>query len=154
MNVDNIRLLIERLRTVEHSVERTPTQQTNKFWMNVLTYECGTPACIAGWAAWYALEMPETMTPINTNIERRAAEWLGLDYSWCMSYLFYPSAWLFWDAIQPEHAIAALQNILDAGPNNYEVLTGPLLWGMTRDEITEVEAQWNEHSDETEWVEA
>ena len=148
MNVDNIKLLIERLRTVEHSVNRTTEKQPNKFCMNMLTYDCGTPACIAGWATWYALEMPEYLCPVNTNIERRAAEWLGLDYEWCSNYLFYPRAWSFWDAIQPEHAIAALENILAAGPNNYNVLTGALLWGLTRDEIQEIEQEWVVNSDD------
>lgn len=50
-------------------------EQAKDFDMSKFNHECGTPACIAGWAAW--LEAGETPVP-NRDVAPRALAFLGV----------------------------------------------------------------------------
>lgn len=140
MNVDNIKLLIERLNNVRN-IDDPHSTKPNGFNMNYIKYNCGTPACIAGWAAWYQLGKPEVLGD-GVRAEQRAAEWLGIRLDWAMEHLFYPKWWVTWEAIRPSDAVEALTNIMEAG-DNYMALRDGELWGMNSDERAHVEADYD-----------
>lgn len=141
MNHRNIKKLITRLK----KTTPTPSDETGTvklgFNMEDFTHECGTPACIAGWATSMSRNQNEFANRGAINFSSEAAAWMGLDFDWCTSHLFYPHAWENWEAIEPKHAVKALENILKAG-ECYTELHGAKLWGMTDRRIEQAEARW------------
>ena len=75
---------VERLKQVRDVIASSPDQ----YDQGIFAHECGTPACIAGWAASLSLKSGETLTwacvatgvrsdRVDT-IPNRAAMWLDL----------------------------------------------------------------------------
>ena len=73
---------VERLRQVRDAIASDPDQYDQGHYVN----ECGTPACIAGWAVYLSLKPGETLDDglVNTRVgpfdtvHDRAKKWLGL----------------------------------------------------------------------------
>ena len=75
---------VERLKQVRDVIASNPDQ----YDQGIFTHKCGTPACIAGWAAHLSLQDGEQLTwacvatgvqsdRVDT-IHNRAGKWLGL----------------------------------------------------------------------------
>lgn len=114
MNKERLNKLADVIETLELDV-RCYSKERNKFCMDFLYYDCGTPSCIAGWAAAQALAT--SRLPDELNVERTAAEWLDLPYRWAMKHLFYPSDYVgfhFAD-VQPRDAAAVLRYVAEIG---------------------------------------
>lgn len=79
MNKERILALADLIETISDSPNSFAIEG---FDMRYVTHECGTPSCIAGWAAWEAQGRPEYVQDPNVrdfySIERQAAEYLGL----------------------------------------------------------------------------
>jgi hypothetical protein len=119
----------ERILKLADIIEKQPhttPQQPDGFTMSNWTHDCGTPACICGWAN-HELNK-ETSSDIWLGDDRVAAEWLGLDIDTAGS-LFEPSRerdsnpWAtdWWDEITPAHAAAVLRNLAETGKVDWSV---------------------------------
>ena len=140
MNRRNIKKLITQLKKTK-PVEDSGQPIKMGFNMSDFIYDCGTPACIAGWATSMSEEVRNFTATGPRDFSWSAAKWMDLDHDWCTSHLFYPNAWEHWEAIEPKHAVKALENILAAG-ECYTELCGPKLWGMTQRGIHRAEERW------------
>lgn len=94
MNKDRILALADLIETLP---DAESSFATSGFDMRYVTHECGTPSCIAGWAAWEAQGRPEFVKDPNErdfySIERLAAKYLGLPTTGISTLafpLFYP----------------------------------------------------------------
>jgi len=102
--------------------------ETPKFCMSYVVFDCGTPACIAGWAASCATGR----SILNgTPIISTAAAWLDVPGGWAHSNLFYPDMameHLFndynYDRVTPKVAAALLRELAskDKLPDGDEML--------------------------------
>lgn len=88
---------------------------------------CGTTCCIAGYV-WQQNKTPEDIEgglyAFWDNIEKQAAEMLGLDFS-TAHRLFYPSTSTEsypgdWDDITPAQAAQAVRNVMERGEPHWE----------------------------------
>lgn len=107
MNIDNIKKLIKTLEAVEY-VEDVRRAESG-FNMLDYTHDCGTPSCIAGYAAF--LSNPNDFE--NSECYNKAVSWLGLDHNGGALRLFCPLTVTDWDDIKPEHVIKALNIIIE-----------------------------------------
>lgn len=73
------------------------------FNMSSYRHNCGSPSCIAGWAAH--LYAPES----DRNISAIAAEVLGLDHMWALNNLFEVGLDIRYNDITPRMAATALR---------------------------------------------
>ena len=114
------------------------------FYMSTLKHKCGTPACIAGWAAWLSGDRGNKRRHARWfrgldggGTLRAAREWLGLDSVSHVSHdLFTPTAtysegYSFQvetpDAeghITPRHAAAVLRHLAETGEVDWTAGTG------------------------------
>jgi hypothetical protein len=98
--------------------------------MEYLEYDCGTPSCVAGWAA--ALALATSHLPNGLNVERQASEWLELPYRWAINHLFYPSDYIghYFADVQPRDAaavlryVASLESLEKADDEKFKTLWG------------------------------
>lgn len=115
MNKANMLQLIDVLKTLDHDTNNW-RDEPNGFCLNYLRYECGTPACIAGWAA--ALALRTSHLPNDIHIERTAADWLGLDHNMAYNRLFYPDRFLppgaQYEDVGPKWAAEVLRTMANA----------------------------------------
>ena len=74
--------------------------------------QCGTVACIAGWAVFLE-DGPEALA-LGRNIERRAAKILGLPEDHA-DRLFSPDHTDRWSSITPDHAASVLEEFAETG---------------------------------------
>lgn len=120
MNKENILKLadiIEQTHFEADCYKEGPVK--NAFNMNYLQFDCGTPACIAGWATAQSLNVE--VIPPGAWVEKIGADWLGLEFNWAYNHLFYPGRHLDaigWDdcdysAIKPEMAARALRALAE-----------------------------------------
>ena len=112
----------ERILALADLVEQQPHSIESGFNMGELIHGCGTPSCIAGWAAWESAGRPEMMVAEEGYaIENEASDWLGLPHIVESSYatdlsfdLFYPIGFGF-DDITPKHAAFTLRRLAETG---------------------------------------
>lgn len=133
MNKENILMLADHIETLEHFPE-TPDWGKNlpdkTFNMGCYTDMCGTPACIAGWAAWFADGKPKIVKYNNGfhNVRHRAALWLELDIGWTYQHLFEPfNLTNDFSILTPAMAARALRKIVEIGPS-YNVYVARDIW--------------------------
>lgn len=106
---------VEFIRKVADAIESS-TNTLGKLHFNMSTYhglddECGTVACIAGYAAWLA-DPDGFATRGDAHIVRTAKEAMGITDS-LGSHLFVPGGNMFYGDIKPEWAIAELRKLAD-----------------------------------------
>ena len=120
----------ERVLALAALIEMQPHDNSadaeSGFGMSNWFHNCGTPSCIAG----FARTMAEAESSLNYNPTRLvAADYLGLDSTWCLR-LFTPSIYPRpWSNITPAMAATALRRIADAG-DDYINLTERDLWSF------------------------
>ena len=109
MNTDRLHLLAD---TVE--------KHSKQFRMLTWTNACGTPACIAGFAAALAMDSDprEKLDEHDARIPITAAEWLGLPEDEA-DELFSP-AFVDWDQITADKAAACLRYLSDTGKVDWD----------------------------------
>ena len=103
-------------------------ERSKVFSQHYWTHECGTPACIAGHAAWASLrdkgkqgERPERSSISRNGIRERACRWLGFendDHRTCLLFTARP----FDDGIMPTRRVAAqvLRNLAETGKVDWD----------------------------------
>lgn len=119
MNKENIKKLIETLKGVKYTSDYVYAK--SGFNMEVYSHECGTPSCMAGYAASEAIGYKNykiiTEDQGNGDFSHPLAQnWLGLTEDQAL-ILFLPNEsddWNMFD-IKPKHAIKALEIILKEG---------------------------------------
>jgi hypothetical protein len=119
MNTDHIRHLADVIERQPHTDLNAPTG----FCMTNWTHNCGTPACIAGWANFVQDDGDLYLGDISA-----AARWLGITRSQA-GELFAPDENLceedgplfLWSDITPTHAAAVLRHLADTGCVDWSV---------------------------------
>lgn len=138
--VRNIRKIVEVIKTKEHVNDYFDSlENVDAFSMSQLSYHCGTPSCIAGWAAFVSNPEEWSVTPVGDVVEK-ATEFLGLSSEESRN-LFYPritpemlgvsrievrgkeddETWtlsevhLTYSSITPAEAIVTLENLIETG---------------------------------------
>ena len=122
MNVDRIRQLADHIEKLPYVPARRARKEVPSFSMRWLDYNCGTPACIAGWA----IEMWPEKDTTERSLQRAR---VCLDVWGPLSkHLFvpeFPSA--NYDAkkgqrghITPAHAAACLRKLAETGEVDWE----------------------------------
>lgn len=102
MNTENILALAAKIETLPQS---TSYHDKHGFYMQVYVHECGSPSCIAGWAAHMSGRSDE-------NIREIAKEWLGLDWPEADElFLRFPPL----ELITPAWAASVLRNLVKTG---------------------------------------
>lgn len=116
MNTDRIRQLADIIERQPH----TPITAESGFNMDNWTHDCGTPACICGWANSVQNELNGTEHRIGSPMHAR--NWLGLTTEQGED-LFRPFGIdnLLWDSITPTHAAAVLRHLADTGKVDWSV---------------------------------
>ena len=129
MNKERILALADLIEGQEHTNDWY-VGEVHGFNMNKLVYDCGTPSCIAGWAAWEALDQPKVLkTKVfgdSDYIEKTAAEYLGLEYNSCNAdkgcyRLFYPNTPVYSD-ITPIMAATVLRHLAETGEIDWSIV--------------------------------
>ena len=131
----------ERLRAVRHTIAANPSEYDQEQYL----HDCGTPACIAGWAAHLSLTDGERLSQVNqsygscildrhgamvTNVSARAGGWLGLS-SWEQVLMFAGHPIEYRDAGATLHcrpstvdeALAMLDHAIETGEVRWEPLS-------------------------------
>jgi hypothetical protein len=112
----------ERILALADLVEQQPHSLEFGFNMGELIHGCGTPSCIAGWAAWEKAGRPEMIVAKEGYAtENEASDWLGLphivespDDNDLSFDLFYPLGFSF-EKITPKHAAFTLRHLAETG---------------------------------------
>lgn len=120
MNTERILALADLIEKQPHTTQEAPEGFTMVNW----NHDCGTPACIAGWACHVALG---GAVVLDINIEQTARRFLGLDAAEADA-LFEPdlrsdfekehgfiSSTDVWDDITPDHAARTLRRLAKTG---------------------------------------
>lgn len=84
MNKQRILDLADHIEHLPHVTGCDAVPGVDSFTMEYVRYNCGTPACICGWAAHFL------GNPNRLSYEKDAADYLGLDERWARVHLFYP----------------------------------------------------------------
>ena len=131
MNKKNMRELAKVLEGLHHDGDQW-RKEPNGFCLNYLKYDCGTPACIAGWSA--ALALRTSRIPNDVHVERTAADWLELDYEWVRHKLFYPDMCLpsdvMYEDVTPQWAAGVVRAVAEAtDPTSLDMWN---VWSSTR----------------------
>jgi hypothetical protein len=101
--------LIETLPRVDNSHGKI-----HGFNLNYETFECGAPACLAGWSAWEQRGHPETIRFDDTFLED-ARKYLGISED-IGGKLFYPfGQGIDFGAVTPEDAALTLRKLVETG---------------------------------------
>ena len=133
-----------RLDQVKAAIIENPGKYDQSAWL----HGCGTPACIAGWAAHLSLQDGESLVwcgPTGTDvgvwsessvplvigdtgavfdIAHRAKEWLGLSRD--EAQIMFEADPLPWgEPISPDDAVAMLDHAIE---------TGNIVWGIEKDD--------------------
>jgi hypothetical protein len=117
-NVENCQLLLDTLRSLPEIGDDT---EADGFSMAQYKHACGTPSCMAGYAAWLKEGKPKNMKTKIYQVFDAGAEWLGINYDTAEA-LFIPykhnkldEQGISTDDITPQEAAEVLQNYLDGG---------------------------------------
>lgn len=115
MNIENLRLLAARLRApatkghfnMSNFIDgHTPNQPLAK-----TIHNCGTVACIGGYAAILA----EPQNRDHDGLGQIAREWLGLTVGQAQNLFAPDSGSIIWGAITPEIAADVVDQLADTG---------------------------------------
>jgi hypothetical protein len=109
MNKERILALADLVERQPHAIEDQPE---SGFAMCSLIHECGTPSCIAGWAAWESLGRPGIIEDIEDVIDL-ASQYLDLGFD-KYRHLFYPSNYSG-NKYTPAHAAFTLRLLAETG---------------------------------------
>lgn len=121
-NLRRIEALADHLATLKHKprttdaiyvdgeldIEASKKLNKDRFHMGNWEFDCGAPACVAGWAAFKYGKAPGTL-----GVSDAAAEALNIDYEWAMMMLFAPDGVVTksLNEITPKQAAAALRRV-------------------------------------------
>ncbi|MBD8651518.1 hypothetical protein IFT66_10560 [Rhizobium sp. CFBP 13726] len=108
MNKERILALAD---LIEQQLHTTPSAPIG-FTMSDYVHSCGTPACIAGWAAWESENQPDFLD--WRQVDFKATKYLGLDQE-TSEKLFEPEGVSSWFEITPAHAAFTLRHLARAG---------------------------------------
>lgn len=109
MNVERIRELANVIEVQPH----TRIEDETGFNMRYFEHDCGSPACIGGWANFIWGKGRE-----DTSTEARGYLGISLEHA---ESLFFPDFDM--DRITPTHAAAVLRNLADTGKVDWSVGT-------------------------------
>jgi hypothetical protein len=115
----------ERIQALADLIEKQPhtdIADATGFNMDDYRHQCGTPACIAGWATAMADDNPAGDEPIHGSPHYRATKFLDIG-SEVGFHLFQPqtmSAYQ-WHLITPAQAAATLRHFANTGVVDWEV---------------------------------
>ena len=123
MNTEKINRLIVALKESEFldSIEYNSQELTSDlrvFNMNHYYHECGTPSCIAGWAAHLANPNFEYHWRKLTELKDAAAAYIGIENLSDICELFTPDCVDLYE-VTPEEAIKTLEKLRDTGRVNW-----------------------------------
>ncbi len=124
MNVERIRELADIIGRQQH----TDINAKSGFTMSDFDHECGSPACIAGWAIELHSPISNQVSgglwhrkvPKNKSYSEFAAELLEIDEE-TRAYLFFGDGSMSLEDITPRHAAAVLRNLAATGKVNWSV---------------------------------
>ena len=117
MRKDRILALADLIEQQPHTDE----DAAEGFTMESITHDCGTPACIAGWAAWEASgRQSRDLYDIYADVEGQAREFLGIGYSEA-DVLFYPPFPVIYATVTPTEAAATLRHLAETGRVDWSV---------------------------------
>ena len=85
--------------------------------MEYFVHECGSPSCIAGWAAWEFRERPEVMNGFFVQSDARV--YLGINRA-SASLLFIPDHFIEAYEATPAQAAAVLRHLANTGKVEWE----------------------------------
>lgn len=130
MNKDRILALADLIEKQPHTV----SLHGSGFCMNYVLHSCGTPSCIAGWAAWEEEGRPKAVSTPDTgwSLECKAQKYLGLatsveaELSDIAYSLFYPEGDRvdLYDNITPAQAAACLRHLAETGEVDWDHAMG------------------------------
>lgn len=124
MHVERTLALADLISGLEHADPNKPANGEGKFNMTRYAFPCGSPACIAGYAAAMAQKDAEYDYKAERT-EYAAARYLELT-SKEASDLFVPEGYTFGDGITPEGAATVLRKFVETGIVDWEQL--PRQW--------------------------
>jgi hypothetical protein len=117
MNRERILALADLIEEQPHTDE----EADEGFTMESITHDCGTPACIAGWAAWEALGRQRgDLYSIHTDLDAKAREFLDIDPLKAED-LFYPPFPIVYATVTPSEAAATLRHLAETGEVDWSV---------------------------------
>lgn len=117
MNTDNIRRLADIIEQQPH----TTVSALSGFTMLNWTHDCGTPACIAGWANY--LHNSDGREQVRMESAYRARLWLGLGEEDADELFGIGEDDPGLESVTPTHAAAVLRHLADTGEVDWSVGT-------------------------------
>ena len=119
MNKERILQLADHIEKQLH----TAFEDKKGFNMSTFTHMCGTPSCIAGYAAAFNLGFNDENQQVISDVEINASHWLALDSEIAIQ-LFFPIEHAHvddWCKITPKHAATVLRNLAETGIVNWNI---------------------------------
>jgi hypothetical protein len=114
----------ERILALADLIEQQPhadKEASEGFTMSSITHDCGTPACIAGWAAWEAVGRKNgDLYDFDLDIEGKARDFLGISPTKADA-LFYPYEFKAYGEITPSEAAATLRRLAETGQVDWQI---------------------------------
>ncbi|MDR9777244.1 hypothetical protein RJJ65_32315 [Rhizobium hidalgonense] len=110
----------KRILALADIIEKQPhtgKESAEGFSMSSYVHDCGTPCCIAGWAAWLSFRKPKQMVD-STAVFYRAKTYLGL-HEVEADLLFLPHEYHCGDKYPPSQAAATLRHLAETGEVNW-----------------------------------
>lgn len=115
MNRERILALAELIEQQPH----TGRLSADGFCMSNYVHNCGTPSCIAGWAAWLSHRKPKQMED-SMALFWRAQNYLDLSEDQA-DRLFLPYNYHCEDQYPPSQAAATLRHLAETGKVDWSV---------------------------------
>lgn len=126
---------IERINALADLIEQQPQSLHDDqpgFNMNRFVHHCGTPSCIAGWAAWEALQRPANIQETwregerYRDVEDEAREYLGIDAE-TAGRLFWGTDGIKLEPITKEQAARVLRHLAQTGEVDWSIVEAEIL---------------------------
>lgn len=102
-------------------IDNTPASESRyspgfnmRDWMHLEGEACGTPSCIAGWAAWMAADKPKYLGTSYLAVVNQAKDFLGLTQIEA-SKLFIPRIAGGLEVVTPHQAATMLRTFAETG---------------------------------------
>lgn len=134
VNVTNVKTLADIIRQQPH----VSAEHETGFDMSVWEHDCGTPACIAGWASSLACPegRPKTSYGRTMDAEEVANIWLDLTYQEGSDLYIASGLNVELSRITPEQAATVLDHLAE---------TGKVDWSVIKDQFASEEFIENEY---------
>jgi len=115
----------DRILALADLIEKQPLTDSiaaDGFYMGSYTHECGTPSCIAGWAAWESLGRPAHMK-LNDEwgVSDLAAEFLGISDEQRRSLFLMSNSNRSYHGVSPTEAAAVIRRFAATGEVDWSV---------------------------------